>query len=79
MTTSVGSPQQPAWLRYTPLLLAAGYLALTVAVAAATYVAPSLGNPVQNAIAAAAFAASLRPVRVVAVQDGGPRESRFGR
>lgn len=66
-------PQQPStWRRFTPLLLVLGYLALAVTVAAATYVAPSLGDPIQNGLTAAALAASLRPVRVAVVQGGGP-------
>ncbi|MBT2472552.1 hypothetical protein J7E97_33050 [Streptomyces sp. ISL-66] len=66
-------PQQPsARRRFVLLLLVLGYLAVAVAVAAVTYVVPALGDPVQTGLAAAALAASLRPVRVVVVQEGGP-------
>ncbi|MET9467294.1 hypothetical protein ABZY44_21310 [Streptomyces sp. NPDC006544] len=66
-------PQQPsARRRFAPLLLALGYLALAGTVAAATYVVPALGDSLQTGLAAVTVAASLRPVRVVVVQDGGP-------
>lgn len=66
-------PQQPsARRRFAPLLLVLGYLALAVAVAAAAYAVPALGDSIQTGLTAVTVAASLRPVRVVVVQDSGP-------
>ncbi|MCJ0875224.1 hypothetical protein [Streptomyces sp. AP-93] len=66
-------PQQPSTRRwFAPLLLALGYLALAGAVAAVAYAVPALGDSIQTGLAAVTVAASLRPVRVVVVQDGGP-------
>ncbi|MFF3214284.1 hypothetical protein ACFYYB_26910 [Streptomyces sp. NPDC002886] len=63
-------PQQPSTRRrFAPLLLVLGYLALALAV---TYAVPALGDSIQTGLAAVTVAASLRPVRVVVVQDGGP-------